>query len=324
MKLTPQSQLALRLTSEHYLKFWQSYFSALSTMAKKESDLWEASSLDEKKRIMDEQPDGQKAGRLAKDFMGLFLEEMQNLIIDGKPYIETEARKKFMNWVKPNRNFLVSGRAAALADKINIGDTFDLNFLSRIEDKRVTFMLGENQTIRYQKTDNEILASIISQSVSGNLQFFFFRLVLDKNEVYLLTPLGEERLIGSPTMLNQDTMGLPEYQVKSYLWNFLRLLLFTELGKVFTVWMKPGESKVLPGAIFKTKNESSVDVGIVDSNWNKQLVITGKFPVSGHIRLQPCGVGRLDRELIWIKEFVKSGYTRRAGVEIEREKNQNQ
>ena len=37
---------------------------------------------------------------------------------------------------------------------------------------------------------------------------------------------------------------------------------------------------------------------------------TESFKVTGHWRFQPCGVGMLERKLIWIDTFEKSGYVR--------------
>lgn len=38
-------------------------------------------------------------------------------------------------------------------------------------------------------------------------------------------------------------------------------------------------------------NESREDIVIVDSTWNKIMVKTGEFGVSGHLRFQPSGEG---------------------------------
>jgi hypothetical protein len=53
----------------------------------------------------------------------------------------------------------------------------------------------------------------------------------------------------------------------------------------------------------------------MDSTWFTQLVISNAFNVRGHFRLQPCGPELKERKLIWIQDFQKSGYTRKAKVE---------
>ena len=61
---------------------------------------------------------------------------------------------------------------------------------------------------------------------------------------------------------------------------------------------------------------------ILDSTWLTTLVKSDSFKVRGHFRLQPCGPGLKDRKLIWIDEFKKGGYTRKAGLLKQREANE--
>lgn len=62
-------------------------------------------------------------------------------------------------------------------------------------------------------------------------------------------------------------------------------------------------------------NNSKTNITFVDSLW-KQRISTEGFKVSGHFRLQPIGEKRLKRKLIWIEEFDKHGYNRKATVEM--------
>lgn len=50
----------------------------------------------------------------------------------------------------------------------------------------------------------------------------------------------------------------------------------------------------------------------ITSQWFTNLERSGAFGVKGHWRLQACGEGMKDRKLIWVKDFVKEGYSRRA------------
>lgn len=133
-------------------------------------------------------------------------------------------------------------------------------------------------------------------------------MVLDKNEVYIIKN-GIENLLSSPTDIKVDL----NMNLKVYLEQFLQLLIFTELAPLQTVVLKPNQSTGRFG-FFKTRNESTQDIVIVDSTWNKTIVVVGKFAVRGHFRLQPCGKDRLERELIFINEFKKNGYVRQAKV----------
>lgn len=62
-------------------------------------------------------------------------------------------------------------------------------------------------------------------------------------------------------------------------------------------------------------NNSNLNITFCDTLW-KQRINTDGFKVRGHFRLQPCGTDWKEKKLIWIEEFQKHGYNRRATVEI--------
>lgn len=98
---------------------------------------------------------------------------------------------------------------------------------------------------------------------------------------------------------------------------FVKLMMFMELSEVVFHNIKHNQKiNVSPtsGRNFdnKIKNESGVNVTFVTTNWNKILVVNGEFSVSGHLRIQPHGPKRSEYKLIWVEEYKKSGYIRRA------------
>lgn len=77
----------------------------------------------------------------------------------------------------------------------------------------------------------------------------------------------------------------------------------------------PAKSKIRNGIKGKDVNDTGLDVTFVTSHYITNLVVTGAFKVSGHWRMQPKKKdGEWTRELIWINEFQKSGYHRKAGI----------
>ena len=50
----------------------------------------------------------------------------------------------------------------------------------------------------------------------------------------------------------------------------------------------------------------------LDASWYTTIVRNEGFGVRGHFRLQPCGEGRKDKKLIYINEYRKHGYVRKA------------
>ncbi len=64
-------------------------------------------------------------------------------------------------------------------------------------------------------------------------------------------------------------------------------------------------------------NNSKLNITFCDTLWKQRINVDG-FKVRGHFRLQPWGERREKRKLIWIEEFEKQGYNRRATVEMQR------
>lgn len=62
----------------------------------------------------------------------------------------------------------------------------------------------------------------------------------------------------------------------------------------------------------KYLNETDKRIKILDATWFTNLVVSGAFGVSGHLRWQRYGPNNSLKKLIWIDEFEKEGYTRKA------------
>lgn len=62
-------------------------------------------------------------------------------------------------------------------------------------------------------------------------------------------------------------------------------------------------------------------IRFLDASWYTTIVRKEGFGVRGHFRLQPCGPHRSDKKLIYIHEYQKNGYVRRAKLLKEKENN---
>lgn len=63
------------------------------------------------------------------------------------------------------------------------------------------------------------------------------------------------------------------------------------------------------------KNETNLKLTFLDSKWFTTLIKSDSFKVSGHFRLQPKKKdGEWTKELIWINDFEKTGYTAKAKI----------
>ena len=66
----------------------------------------------------------------------------------------------------------------------------------------------------------------------------------------------------------------------------------------------------------KHYNESESDLIILDCRWFTELIRDIPFLVKGHFRWQPIGEGRNRKKLIWIEDFKKEGYHRKAAKKL--------
>jgi hypothetical protein len=98
----------------------------------------------------------------------------------------------------------------------------------------------------------------------------------------------------------------------------MQIMAFVELGDIEILELQGGKNNGGKKNEDKITNTSKNTVYVVDSSWNKIIIRTTGFAVRGHYRLQPCGEGMIDRKLIWISAFEKSGYKRSPKAEIVR------
>lgn len=89
--------------------------------------------------------------------------------------------------------------------------------------------------------------------------------------------------------------------------------LFRKYATVETKIINPKEKIVI--GYQKHLNETKRKVTYLDSKWFTNIVRSDGFAVRGHFRLQPKKLdGSWTKELIWINDFKKEGYTSKAKV----------
>jgi hypothetical protein len=106
-----------------------------------------------------------------------------------------------------------------------------------------------------------------------------------------------------------DTEGLA-----TYLNSFLVSLYFINNCEIEEVVLKPNMKHRENGN--KHYNESKSDVIILDCKWFTDLIRSIPFHVKGHLRWQHYGEKFTKRKLIWIPDFEKKGYIRKAGKNL--------
>jgi len=114
--------------------------------------------------------------------------------------------------------------------------------------------------------------------------------------------------------------GMTQHQVKCIIVNeYINIIVsFHILKKYAEVETKILEPHAKTRAFnCKYYNDTDHQIQIMDSTWFTTLVKSDSFKVRGHFRFQPCGQALKDKKLIWIKDFTKEGYTRKAKKELE-------
>ena len=101
-----------------------------------------------------------------------------------------------------------------------------------------------------------------------------------------------------------------QYQEKDQemaIWTVSICLAFEKYAELETKQLPPNSRVV--DITCKYINQTDVPVTVMDSRWFTTVVKSDAFKVSGHFRLQPCGERNTDRKLIWVSDFMKTGYT---------------
>jgi hypothetical protein len=103
--------------------------------------------------------------------------------------------------------------------------------------------------------------------------------------------------------------------LEQYLNSIMVSLYFIHNCDIQQKILKPQEKYRESG--FKHYNETKTDIIMLDCNWFTELIRDTPFHVKGHLRWQVCGEKFSKRRLMWISDFEKKGYHRKAKVENE-------
>ena len=101
---------------------------------------------------------------------------------------------------------------------------------------------------------------------------------------------------------------------QNYMLYLLNACTFLKYADVEVINVYGNQRKQLPDKSDVIENKSGVRVQYIDSRWLREIIRLEGFKVRGHFRLQPIKdeEGEWTRKLIYINEFEKHGYHRRA------------
>lgn len=186
--------------------------------------------------------------------------------------------------------------------------------------QKLSNLITENQSIA-----NECLENCVLITPNGNIlanimtadRFMFFTLLKHGG-------IGNVR-IGTwheGRYLNTDVEAVDNLRRNVY--GFLVVMAFKKFASVELDVVKPLSRKKTaldPQGKGKVVNDTGIEVTLLDSTWFREIIRNEGFKVRGHFRLQPCknDKGEWTHKLIYINEFEKHGYHRRAKMSIEKE-----
>lgn len=161
--------------------------------------------------------------------------------------------------------------------------------------------------------NNNASCYFIERTIKGDYAFTLFEFSIDGN--------GELFFAGfcshvyspefAPSMYGTSLIEYPKglwHHFESNLITIITVINFLKYADVEVKYLSP--NKRLKDISCKYINETRLPIKIINSTWFTTLVKSDSFKVRGHFRLQPKKKdGAWTKELIWINEFEKSGYT---------------
>lgn len=145
---------------------------------------------------------------------------------------------------------------------------------------------------------------------------FYFFIMAEKSKLVPMlaatfSPDQKFEPIFLSSALTKAKLNVDEY-LNGLFYDTILLLNFIKYAEIETKYLPAGQKVKTTNC--KYTNETNSNIKILDSTWFTELVKSEAFKVRGHFRLQPKKKGgEWTKELIWIKDFDKSGYVRKPG-----------
>ena len=243
--------------------------------------------------------------------------------------------QSIINWWKNIDNRIDSDRENAIKELSLIKGNcrnlvvFSKTFVNTMDKSYLKFTQFHMDILEELDNENGIVRSpyfvdgcyVVYRIKNGCLTLWVFQDSIDKYlsiPTYYICASPKDKIRGEGHQL--DCMILPlldncmEVNLRDYIdmvldYLCLRQWAEVELGKVTTSIKKDIKKKNKT----RTVTVSGLDYYLFDSKWYTEISNDESFQVSGHFRLQPYGDGT--RRLIWINEFTKHGYHRKATID---------
>lgn len=243
--------------------------------------------------------------------------------------------QSIINWCNNNDSVVDSDRENAIKELSHIkGNCRNLvvlskTFVNTMDKSYMKFTQLHMDILEELDNENGIVRSpyfiegcyVVYSIKNGCLTLWVFHDNIDKFlsiPTYYICASPKDKIKGTGHQL--DCMILPliencmEVNLRDYIdmvldYLCLRQWAEVQLGKITTSIKK----EVKRNKKTQIVTETGLDYYMFDSKWYTEISNDESFQVSGHFRLQPYGDGT--KRLIWINEFTKNGYHRKATID---------
>lgn len=243
--------------------------------------------------------------------------------------------QSIINWCNNNDSVVDSDRENAIKELSHIkGNCRNLvvlskTFVNTMDKSYMKFTQLHMDILEELDNENGIVRSpyfiegcyVVYSIKNGCLTLWVFHDNIDKFlsiPTYYICASPKDKIKGTGHQL--DCMILPliencmEVNLRDYIdmvldYLCLRQWAEVQMGKITTSIKK----EVKRNKKTQIVTETGLDYYMFDSKWYTEISNDESFQVSGHFRLQPYGDGT--RRLIWINEFTKNGYHRKATID---------
>lgn len=243
------------------------------------------------------------------------LEKIKNKSLGVVPIRTVDALNFQENHLKINKLFKTHAGDFGSSIKV-ISENF-ITAAFKAKDKLMPLANKDVMETGYRKAGTFIFGNVVLmheiESDEDNTYFTVFKMDKDGLFDYISTNRGEEAItLCSGVEFHKTEESLLEVgqQLKAIIGLINTFISYAEVENV--------ESKArtkIHAHGCKYLNETDLDIDYLDSKWFTTLVNSQGFKVGGHFRLQPKKKdGEWTKELIWINDFEKKGYNRKAGI----------
>jgi hypothetical protein len=176
-------------------------------------------------------------------------------------------------------------------------DKVDLRMFKVLPNMQCLYIPNKDEMFRFEKNDHRINVLYYHREHLGlmdDIKYDSYSVILEDEEIML---------------------GMLPGQDKDAAVRLLKLILFIEVGEISFTHCRAHGGKVVfgKGGDDKLKNESGVDVTVVNSNWNRMVIVQGGYGVRGHFKMIWCGEGRKKLERRWWSAHSRGTHVRVAG-----------